>query len=155
MGGRSSLSAALVDELEAGRLLEVGERPALDGAAVERHVELPQRRLGIQALQVVALAEQRPVAAHRGLRIALASRNRAEAVEPARNGGDEPPLPLHVRRDGAEERRGRLVRPMGAAEPLDGLVGPPSGLQQVVYAPVGVAAGEIGVIAAARFLPPC
>ncbi len=38
---------------------------------------------------------------------------------------------------------------MCAAEPLDGLVGPPSGLQQVVDAPLGVAAGEIGVIAAA------
>ena len=146
-GRQVFLESALVDELEAGRLLEVGERPPLDGAPPERHVELPQRRLGIQALQVVALAEERRVAAHRGLRIALAARDRAERVEPARDCGDEPPLALHVGGDGAEQRRGRLVRAMRAAEPLYRLVGPPSRLQQIVDAPLGVAAGEIGVIA--------
>ena len=69
-------------------------------------------------------------------------------VEPARDGGDEPALALHVGGDGAEQRRGRLVRAVGPAQPLDRLVGPPAGLQQVVDAALGVGAAEIGVVAA-------
>ena len=46
-------------------------------------------------------------------------------------------------------KRGRgLVRSMGAAQPLDRQVGPPARLQQVMDTPRGVAAAEIGVIAA-------
>ena len=101
------------------------------------------------ALQVVALAEQRGVAAaHGGLAVALASGDGAQAVEPPCDGGDEPALAVHVRGDGPEERRGGLVRAVGAAQPLDCLVGAPSGLQQVMDAPLGVCAGEISVIAA-------
>ena len=37
---------------------------------------------------------------------------------------------------------------MGAAQALDRLAGPPARLQQIVDAPRGVAAAEIGVIAA-------
>ena len=40
------------------------------------------------------------------------------------------------------------MRTVGAPEALDGLVGPPSRLQQIVDAALGVGAGKIGVIAA-------
>ena len=40
------------------------------------------------------------------------------------------------------------MRPVGAAETLDRLVGAPARLQQVVDAAVGVGAGQIGVVAA-------
>ena len=67
------LEVALVDQLEAGGVLEAVERPARDVAAPERDVEAPERRPGIDALEVVALAEQRLVAAaHGGLGIPLA-----------------------------------------------------------------------------------
>ena len=149
-GRQVLLEVALPGELEPGGLLEVLERPALDVAAPERDVELAQRRFGIEALEVVAGPEQRGVVApHGGLGVALAPRDGAEGIQPPRDGGDEPALALHVGRDGAEERRGRLVRPVGAAQPLDGLVGPPAGLQQVMDAALGIRAAEIGVIAAA------
>ena len=130
-----------MDQLEAGGVRETVERPARDVAAPEGDVETPERRLGVEALQVVALAEQcLVVAPHGGLGIALAAGDRAEAVEPARNGGDEAPLALHIGGDGPEQRRGGLVRPVGAPEALDRLVGAPSRLQQVVDPPVGVGA---------------
>ena len=40
--------------------------------------------------------------------------------------------------DGAEQGRRGLVRAVGPAQPLDRLVGPPAGLQQVVDAALGV-----------------
>ena len=40
------------------------------------------------------------------------------------------------------------MRSMGAAQSLDRLVGPPARLQQIVDTPCGIAAAEIGVIAA-------
>ena len=143
------LEVAFPGELEPGGLLEVGERPALDVTAPERDVELAQGRLGVGALQVVAGPEERGVvAAHGSLRVALAPCDGAERVEPPRDGGDEPALALHVGGDGAEQRCRGLVRAVGPAQPLDCLVGPPSGLQQVVDAALGVGAAEIGVIAA-------
>ena len=136
-------------ELEPGGLLEVGEGPALDVTAPEGDVELPERRLGVGALQVVAGPEERGVAAaHGGLRVALAARDGAEAVQPPRDGGDEAALALHVGGYGAEQRSRGLVRAVGAAQPLDRLVGPPAGLQQVVDAALGVGAAQIGVVAA-------
>ena len=143
------LEVAFVDQLEAGGVREAVERPAVDVAAPERDVEAPERRLRVDALQVVALAKEGlVVAAHGGLGIALAAGDRAQAVEPPRDGGDEPPLPLHVCRHGPEQGRRSLVRPVGSAEALDGLVGPPARLQQIVDAALGIGAGEIGVIAA-------
>ena len=71
-----------------------------------------------------------------------------ERVEAPRDGGDEPAFSLHVGGDGSEQRRGRLVRAVGPAQPLDRLVGPPARLQQVVDAALGVGAAEIGVVAA-------
>ena len=78
------LEVAFVDQLEAGGVLETVERPARDVAAPEGDVEAPERRLGVEALQVVALAKERlVVAAHGGLGIALAAGDGAQAVEPA------------------------------------------------------------------------
>ena len=78
------LEPALVDDLEAGRVLEPLDVPALDPAAPERAVELAERRLRVGAFQVVALAEQRRVAAaHGGLGIPLAPGDGAQTVEPA------------------------------------------------------------------------
>ena len=135
------LEVAFVDQLEAGGVLETVERPARDVAAPERDVETPERRLGVEALQVVALAEQcLAVAAHGGLGIALAAGDGAEAVEPPGNGGDEPPLALHIGGDGPEQRRRGLVRAVGAAEALDRLVRPPARLQQVMDAALGIGA---------------
>ena len=143
------LEVAFVDQLEAGGVLETVERPARDVAAPEGDVETPERRLGVEALQVVALAEERlAVAAHGGLGIALAAGDGAEAVEPPGNGGDEPPLALHIGGDGPEQRRRGLVRAVGAPEALDRLVGAPSRLQQIVDPALGIGAGKIGVIAA-------
>ena len=148
-GRQIVLEAALVDDPEAGRLLEAFRVPALDAPAPERAVELAQCGLRIGALQVVALAEQRRIAAaHGGLRIPLATGDGAEAVEPPGDGGDEAALALHVRGDGGEQRRGGLVGAVGPAQPLDRLIGAPAGLQQVVDAPLRVSAGEIGVITA-------
>ena len=80
--------------------------------------------------------------------IALAAGDGAEAVEPLGNGGDEAPLALHIGGDGPEQRRGGLVRAVGAPEALDRLVGPPARLQQVVDPALGIGAGKIGVITA-------
>ena len=118
-------------------------------AAPQRDVELAQRHLGIGAFQIVAGPEQGGVAAaHGGLRIALSPGDGAEAVETPGDGGDEAPLALHVGGDRAEQGGRGLVRPMGAAQSLDRLVGPPARLQQVMDTPRGIAAAEIGVIAA-------
>ncbi len=130
-----------MDELEAGGVLEPLDGPALDAPEPERAVELAQRRLRIQALQVVALAKERLVAAHGGLAVALSAGDGAEAVEPPGDGGDEAPLALDVGGDGAEQRRRGLVGAMGAAEALDRLVGAPAGLEQVVDPARGVSIG--------------
>ena len=150
-GRQLVLQTALVDDLEAGRVLETLDVPVLDASAPERAVELAKRRFRVCALQIVAFPEQRGVsAAHGGLGIPLAPRDGAQAVETARDGGDEPPFALHVRGYGPEQRRPGLVGAVGPAEALDRLVGAPAGLQQVVDAPLGVPAAEVRVVAAAR-----
>ena len=60
------LEVALMDQLEAGGVLETVERPARDVAAPERDIETAQCGFRIDALQVVALAEERLVAAAHG-----------------------------------------------------------------------------------------
>ena len=143
------LERAFPDQLQPGGVLEAVHGPARNVAAPQRDVELAQRHLGVGALQIVAGPEQGGVAAaHGGLRIALAPGDGAEAVETPGDGGDEAPLALHIRGDRAEQGGRGLVRPMGAAQPLDRLVGPPARLQQVMDTPRGIAAAEIGVIAA-------
>ena len=139
-----------MDELEAGGVLEAGDGPARDAASPQRDVEAPERRLGVGAFEVVALAEQRRVAAAHGcLAVALTPGNRTQGVEPARDRGDEAPLALHIGGDGPEQRRRSLVRPVGAPEALDGLVRPPARFQQIVDPSLGVGRGQVRVIAAA------
>ncbi len=50
--------AVLVQEIEAGRVLEFRKRTALDLAGIKELVELPERRPGIGALEIVLGAEQ-------------------------------------------------------------------------------------------------
>ena len=142
--------AFAVGQAQAGGVLEAVDGPVGDAAAVEAEVELAQRGRGVGRLEVVGGAEQRGVAvAHRGLRVALAAGDGAEAVEAAGDGGDEAALALDVGGHGPEQRRGLLVGAVGAAEALNGLVGAPAGFEQVVDAAVGVGAAEVGVVAAA------
>src|SRR3546814_10415653 len=82
-------------------------------------------------------------------RLALAARERAEHVEAASDGADEPTFALAVGRDGAEHRRHRLVGAVGAAEALDRDVGAPPGLEQEMDAPlVRWGATQVGMIRA-------
>ena len=68
---------------------------------------LAERHLGVGALQIVAGPKQGgAAAAHGGLRIALSPGDGAEAVETPGDGGDEPPLSLHIRGNGAEQGAG-------------------------------------------------
>ena len=144
IGGNSSRKrAVLVDEIEAGRVLEIGQRAAVDLPGVKQLVELAQRRLGVGAFEIVVGAEQALAAG-----LALAAGDRAQGVETARDRRQEALLALDVGRDRAEHRRLLLVGAVRAAEALDRGIGAPAGLQQVMDALALVLAGEIGVIAA-------
>ena len=139
-----------VGQAQARGLLETGERPVGDPSPAQAHVELPERGLRVERLEVVGGPEQGAVVVtHRGLRVALAAGDGPEAVEAAGDGGDEAALALHVGGDRAEQRRRLLVRAVGAPESLDGLVGPPAGFEQVVDPAVRVAAAQVRVVAAA------
>ena len=54
------LEVALMDQLEAGGVLETVERPARDVAAPEGDVETPERRLGVEALPGCRSRERAP-----------------------------------------------------------------------------------------------
>ena len=143
-GGSSSRKrAVLVGEVETGRLLEFGERTALDLAAVDQLVELAQRGAGIGAFEIVVGPEQ-PLTAG----LALPPGDRAERVETARDRRQEALLALDVGRDGPEHRRLFLVGAVRAPETLDRGIGLPARLQQVMDALALIAGAEIGVIAA-------
>ena len=77
----------------------------------------------------------------------LPARDRAEAVEPPRNGREKALLAFHIGGDGTEERRLRLIGAVRAPEPLNGGVGLPAGLQQIMHALSLVPRRQIGVIA--------
>src|SRR5882672_2840407 len=79
--------------------------------------------------------------------LALAARNCAQRVETASNGREKAFFRLHVCRNGAEQRRLRLVGSVGATEPLDGGVGLPSGFEQVMDAQPAIPRREFGVVA--------
>ncbi len=130
---------------EPGRRLEALQRAALDLACIEQRVELTQRRAGIGALEIVLGPEQALPAG-----LPLAARNRAQRVEPARDRAQEPLLGGNVGGDRPEQRRLRLGGAVGAAEALDGGIGLPAGLQQIVDPQPLIAGRKIGVIAAAR-----
>ena len=81
------LEAALPGELEPGRVFEAADGPMLDTAAPQRDVKLPERRLGVKALQVVRRAEQRGVAA--APRLERVRRRHCPGRGRARDQGDE------------------------------------------------------------------
>ena len=81
--------------------------------------------------------------------LALAARDSAERVEAARDGRQKALLALHIGGDGTEDRRLLLVGAVGAPQSLDRGISAPAGFEQVMHALALVAAGEIGVIAAA------
>ena len=147
-GRQVFLQSALVRQAKPGRGFELLHGPVSDAPEPQRAVELAQRRPGVAAFEVVAFPEQGLAAAHRGLAVPLPAGDGAEAVEPSGDGGDEPALALHVGGHGPEQRRRGLMRAVGAPEPLDRLVGAPARFEQVVHAPFGIAAGEIGMVAA-------
>ena len=142
------IELALVDDLEAGGVLEALDAPALDAAAVEGGIEAPEGGLGVIAFQVVLGPEHGPASAHGGLGVALAAGDGAEAVEPAGYGRDEPPLALDIGGDGAEQGRRGLMGAVGAPQTLDCLVGAPTRFEKIVDSARGVATAEVGVVAA-------
>ena len=142
IGGSSSRKpAVVVGERQPGRVLEGLKRAALDLAAVEQEIELPQRGPAIDGFEIVVGAEQALSA-----RLALAAGDRAQRVEAARDGGEEALLRLDVGGDRTEQRRLRLVGAVRAAEALDGGVGLPARFEQIMDAETAVLRAEIGVV---------
>ena len=137
-------AAVLVGQPQPGRVLERLERAAFDLAAEQQHIELAQRGAAIVGFEIVVRPEQ---ALPAGLALALG--DRAQRVESARDGREKALLGLHVGGDRPEQRRLRLVGSIAAAQALDGGVGLPSRLQQIMDAQPLVPGGEIGMVAAA------
>ena len=144
------LEDSLVDDLEAGGVLEALEAPSGEVSAPYGHVGLSEGGPCVVGFEVVAGAEEgASVGAHCGLSVALSAGDGSECVEAPGDGGYEAALSLDVGGDGPEEGRCGLVGSVGASEALYGDVGAPSGFKEVVDAPVGVGAGSVGVVAAA------
>src|SRR3546814_7220401 len=92
--------AGLIDELQTGDDLELLEADARELARVEKVIPLGQGLAGVAAFEIIGRIEQVLAA-----RLELAARERAEHVEAASDGADEPTFALAVGRDGAEHRR--------------------------------------------------
>ena len=135
--------AVLVDEIEAGRVLKLTERAALDLPCIDELVELAQRRLGIGAFEIVVGAEEALAAG-----LALATGDRTQSVQAARDRREKALLALDVSRDRPEHRRLFLVGAVRAPQSLDRRIGAPAGFEQIMDALALVPAAEIGVIAA-------
>src|SRR5207237_5668052 len=69
---------------------------------------------------------------------------------PASDRGQETLLGLNVGRDRPEQRRLRLVGPVGAAEALDGRIRLPTRLEQIVNPQAAILCRQLGMIAPAR-----
>ncbi len=91
------LDAGAVGELEAGCILERGQRAPFDLTHDQQDIELAQRVAGVVALQIVFGLEQALAAG-----LALPLGDGAQRVEPAGDGREEALLGLHVRRDRPE-----------------------------------------------------
>src|SRR3546814_7174112 len=96
--------AVLIDELQTGDDLELLEADARELARVEKVIPLGQGLAGVAAFEIIGRIEQVLAA-----RLALAARERAEHVEAASDGADEPQFALDVGRVGAEHLRHRLA----------------------------------------------
>src|SRR5690606_11015578 len=130
---------------QAGHLLELRQRTTLNGALRQPAIELPERRAGLIAFEIVFGAEQ-PLAAG----LPLPARDRAEGVQAAGNRRKKALLGLHVRGDGAEQRRLRLIGAVGAAEALDRGVGLPARFEEVMDAQALIFRAPVGMVGAAR-----
>ena len=80
----------------------------------------------------------------------LAPGQSAQAVEPARNGRGEPLLAVNVGRHRPKQWGYGLVGAVRPAQTLDGRVGSPAGLDQIVDPALLVLSGEVRMVAAAR-----
>jgi hypothetical protein len=100
---------------------------------------LPQGSAAIVGLEIVVRPEQ---ALPAGLALTLG--DGAQRVEPSRDRREEALLGLDVGGDRPEQRRLRLVGPVAAAQSLDGSVGRPACLQEIVDAQALVPGGKIG-----------
>src|SRR6201996_398231 len=110
---------------------------------MQQLVELAQCGFGVGAFEIVVGAEQALAS-----RLALTAGDGAERVETPRNRRQKTLLALDVGRDRTKYRRLFLVGAVRTAQSLDGRIGAPAGLQQIMDARTLVLAGEIGVIAA-------
>ena len=99
----------------------------------------------VMAFEVVLGAEQ---ALPSGL--ALTSGDGAQRVEPASNGAEKALLGLHICRNGAKQRRLRLVGTIRATQALDGGVGFPARLEQVMNTQPAIPSRQFGMLASAR-----
>ena len=132
-----------IEQRQARHLLELVEAASVDAARQHPGEEPPKRSACPGGFEVVGRLEHALPA-----RLPRTPRDRAEGVEAARDRGDEPLLALHVRRDEHEERGLSLVRAVGASEPLDRVVGLPTGLEQVVDALALVPRVQVRVVTA-------
>ena len=133
-----------VGEFEAGGVLEGAERAILDFPGVEQAIKLAQGVVGIEAFEIV-LGTKEPLPSG----LALSPGDRAQRIEPPRDGGEKALLGLHIGRDGTEQRRLRLVGAVGAPQTLDRGVGLPARLEEVVDTQATIPRPEVGVIGAA------
>src|SRR3546814_1450225 len=98
-----------------------------------------------RAFQIVLWSEQALAAG-----LTLAARDGAKRVEPPGDGREKALPRLHIGGDRTEERRLRMVGPVGEAYATYGGVGFPAWLQEQVVAQPPATTGELGLIAAAR-----
>ena len=132
-------------DTKAGRVFESLKARKLHLSPIDARIELKKRRARIRAFEIVLRPEQ---ALASGL--ALAARDGAEAVEAFGDGREEAFLAFHVGGDGPEQRRLRLIGAVRTAKALNGGVGFPAGLQQIMDALSLVPRRKIGVIGAPR-----
>ena len=136
-------AAVAVGEAETRCGFERLQRTALEPAGVKQQIELTQRRARVRGFEIVIGTEQALAA---GLTLALG--DSAQRIEPPGDGGEEALFGLHVGGDRSEQWRLRLVRPIRAAKPLNGGIGLPTRLEQIMDAQALVSSRQLGVIAA-------
>ncbi len=130
---------------EAGALDEVGESRRFELAVIEQLEPAAERVARVIAFEIVGRIEQVLSAG-----LALAARQRAQCIEPSRNGRYEPALALHVGGYRPEERGRGLVGAVGTTKTLDGVVGAPARLEQEMDPALLVPTAEVGMVGAPR-----
>src|SRR3546814_8154321 len=82
--------------------------------------------------------------------LALATGQRAQAVEAPGDGRDEPPFATAIGGNGPKQGRAGLVGAVRAAQPLDRRVRAPTGLEEIVNAAALIGRVEAGVVTPPR-----